>query len=240
MSLKNKIRKLLWKTGVEVCRFAPDSHILARRKQLLHHYDVDIVLDIGANAGQYAKELRTDLGYKGQIYSFEPLSSAFKDLSINSDKDEKWHVFNMALGSNEGTEEINIAGNSYSSSMLEMLSTHEESAPESKYIGKEIIKIKKLDSIFEGLCKDSDNVYMKIDTQGFESEVIKGANNSLPKIDTIQMEMSLVPLYSGELPFEEMCMRMRESGYNLVGLEPGFCDPNSGQLLQVDGIFHRV
>ena len=81
---------------------------------------------------------------------------------------------------------------------------------------------------------------MKVDTQGYESKVLQGAEKSLEQIDTVQMEMSLVPLYEGELLLHDMCMLMSEKGYSLVAIETGFSDPNSGQLLQVDGIFHRL
>ncbi len=120
-----------------------------------------------------------------------------------------------------------------------MLPAHVTAAPQFKYIGNEAIEVKKLDSILPDLCKASSNFYMKIDTQGYESNVLKGAEKSLVRIDTIQLEMSLVPLYEGEMLFIEMCMNMKELGYQLISLEPGFCDSDSGQLLQVDGVFHR-
>ncbi len=81
---------------------------------------------------------------------------------------------------------------------------------------------------------------MKIDTQGYESKVLKGAEKSLLQIDTVQLEMSLVPLYDGELLFNEMCMLMSEKGYTLVAIDQEYIDRNSGQLLQVNGIFHRL
>jgi len=205
----------------------------------LEHYSIDTVLDVGANRGQFAQELRNDLGYKRRIVSFEPLSSAFELLKASAEGVQGWEIFNIALGDSDETQEINIAGNSYSSSLLDMLPSHVESAPESKYIGSEMIEVKCLDSIFDDLCKPTNKIYMKIDTQGFESQVLKGAEKSLARIDTIQMEMSLVPLYEGQLLFNEMCMLMSEEGYSLVAIETGFSDPNSGQLLQVDGIFHR-
>jgi hypothetical protein len=80
---------------------------------------------------------------------------------------------------------------------------------------------------------------MKIDTQGYESRVLQGAQGSLARIDTVQMELSLVPLYEGELLFQEMWELLRAKGYTLVAIESGFSAPASGQLLQVDGIFHR-
>lgn len=240
MGIKHQLRKFLWKVGYDISRFTPTSHPIARRKQILDSYQIDTVLDIGANSGQFAQELRGDIGYTHRILSFEPLSAAFKLLKANAKDDPAWEVFNCAIGDTEEKREINIAGNSYSSSLLEMLPSHLKSAPNSKFIGKEVIDIKTLDSLFDDLCKTVKNVYMKIDTQGYEIKVLEGAENSLSHIDTVQMEMSLVPLYDGELLFNEMCILMGKKGYTLVGIENGFSDPASGQLLQVDGIFHRL
>ena len=80
---------------------------------------------------------------------------------------------------------------------------------------------------------------MKIDTQGFEEKVIKGAENSLRFIDIIQIEMSLTPLYRGEILLPEMYALLRKKGYEMVSIEQGFSDSRSGVLLQVDGIFSR-
>lgn len=239
MTIMHKLRRLLWKAGYDISRFDSASHQIARRKELLGSYNIDTVLDIGANSGQFAKQLRYDVGYKNHIKSFEPLSSAFELLKSNARMDPKWEVFNFALGDAEERCSINIAGNSYSSSMLNMLPSHLASAPESEYIGKEIIEVKRLDSIFEYLCDHSNNVYMKIDTQGFESKILAGAERSLLNISTVQLEMSLVPLYEGELLFYGLCKLMNNKDFSLVAIEPGFSDPDTGQLLQVDGIFHR-
>jgi FkbM family methyltransferase len=235
MSIKHQIRRLLWKFGYDITR----SHPIARAQQLLRSYAIDTVLDIGANSGQFAEYLRKDLGYTKRILSFEPLSSAFSLLKAKTDNDPYWDAFNIALGDTEGPSEIYIARNSYSSSLLDMLPSHLRSAPNSGYTGKETVEVKKLDSIFENLCDVNSTVYMKIDTQGFESKVLKGAQNALQRIHTVQMEMSLVPLYKGEMLFDELYSLMNEYGYSLVAIMPGFADINSGQLLQVDGIFHR-
>jgi hypothetical protein len=120
-----------------------------------------------------------------------------------------------------------------------MLPSHIKSAPESKYIGRELVEVKTLDSMINNLCSPEDNVFLKIDTQGFESKVIKGAENALFRIDTIQLEMSLIPLYEGELIFSDIHRLLSEKGYTMVSIEPVFIDNNSGQLLQVDGIYHR-
>ncbi len=239
MSIQHELAKLAWKIGYSISRFTPATHPIARRKQILASHKIDTILDIGANSGQFARQMRRDIGFTNRILSFEPLSSAYKLLKSNAKNDPAWEVFNFAIGETEEEREINIAENSESSSLLSMLPAHLKSAPDSNYIGKETIKIKTLDSLFSDLCGTAQNIYMKIDTQGFESQVLKGAEKSLPKINTVQMEMSLVPLYEGELLFNEMLMLMGNKGYTLIAIENGFSDPASGQLLQVDGIFHR-
>lgn len=241
MDIRRQIKIFLRKAaGYDIVRFTPEYHPIARRKKILAAFNIDTVLDIGANTGQYARQLRTEIGYARKIISFEPLSAAFEVLKANAKSDPNWQVFTFALGDTEEKKEINISGNSFSSSMLDMLPSHIESAPQSKYIGKETITVKKLDSVFSDICAPSANVYMKIDTQGFEGKVLKGAGKSLSQISTIQMEMSLVPLYEGEILFDEMVILMKEKGYTLIAIEPGFTNPDSGQLLQVDGIFRRL
>lgn len=239
MNLKYQVRKLLWRAGYDVSRFSPTSHPLARRKRMLSYYGINTVLDIGANSGQFAQQLKGELGYTGRVISFEPISSVFKILTVNADGDPQWQVSNIALGDADENQTINISGNSYSSSLLDMLPSHLKSAPESRYVDSETISVRRLDSVFDDYCSSSENIYMKIDTQGFEGRVLRGAELSLGHIDTVQMEMSLVPLYQGELSFIEMIELMDAKGYGLVALEPGFSDAESGQLLQVDGIFRR-
>jgi FkbM family methyltransferase len=240
MSIKHKLRIVFQKLGYDIVRYKPATHPSARMQQMLRSYNIETVLDIGANSGQFAEHIKNDLRYENRIISFEPLSSAFASLKAKAEKDPYWDVLNIALGDVEGESEINIAGNSCSSSLLDMLPSHLKSAPSSQYKGRETIKVKTLDSIFDSLDVKTGEIYMKIDTQGFESKVLKGAEQTLHKINTVQMEMSLVPLYEGELLFNDLYSFMENKGYSLVGMLPGFSGESSGQLLQVDGIFHRL
>jgi len=120
-----------------------------------------------------------------------------------------------------------------------MLPEHVQSAPESRYVGKEIVKIRRLDTVFGEIVKDESNVFLKIDVQGFEKKVLEGASEVLRKIIGIQMELSLVPLYQAETTLIPMLELMRDMNYELVGIEPGFTHPESGRLLQADCIFIR-
>lgn len=239
MSIKGEIRRVLWKLGYDVSRFEPTSHPMARRKKLLELYEIDLVLDVGANIGQYARQLRRALGFSGRIVSFEPLSHEFNRLKSQADKDPKWDAINCALGSRDERVEINIAGNSLSSSIFEMLPSHVKSAPSSINVGKEMIEVRTLDTVFNDVAYPAESIYLKLDTQGFEGEVIKGARESLSRIDTIQLEMALVPLYQGETLFFDLHCLLSDNGYSLVSIEPGFSDMESARMLQVDGIYHR-
>lgn len=210
----------------------------ARRDRLLASRNISLVLDVGANSGQYASRLRS-AGYTGRIVSFEPLTAAFSDLERNSAKDPKWEVRRLALGDTDGEAEINIAGNSYSSSLLEMGERHLQSAPESAYVGTEQILEAKLDSIWSEIPRDGEIVFMKLDVQGFEMAVLRGAKTSLEQVTGVQAELSLVPLYEGAPTYLELISYLGERGFRLAGLEAGHDDRETGEMLQADGIFIR-
>ena len=212
---KKIIKKLLFKTGYDVVRYDYRNHPLARRMKLISSYGIDLTFDIGANKGQYAKQMR-DVGYKGRIVSFEPLTSAYNELVRRAKNDPLWDTVNIALGDDDGEAEINIAGNSDSSSILDMLPAHVKAAPASAYIGKEGITVCRIDSIIGEYYHTGDRLYLKIDTQGYEKNVIEGAKNSLDSVIGIQLEMSLVPLYEGELLLADMINSLSQKGYTLV------------------------
>jgi FkbM family methyltransferase len=221
--LKNKINPFLDKD-------------LLRRMKIIKFFKIDVLFDIGANNGQYAVNMRK-IGYDNKIISFEPLKSAYEDLEKASLKDDDWIINDYAIGDKDSSGVINVSNNSFSSSILNILSAHTESAPNSKFIGTQEINIKKIDSVFNSFTNLNDRVMLKIDTQGYEKKVIEGAINSLENVLIIQIEMSIVQLYEGELEFIEMIEFLKDKGFKLFSLENGFSNLDSGQLLQVDGIF---
>lgn len=205
----------------------------------LKKFKIDLVLDVGANKGQFASEIR-QCGYAGRIVSFEPLSQAHGELVKSSIVDPMWDAYpRCALGDHNGEVEINIAGNSQSSSILPMLESHRSAAPESAYQGMENVPIKTLDAIAGHYLKNAHAPFLKIDTQGFEWQVLDGARVTLPHIKGILVELSLVPLYEGQHLWREIIDRLEAEGFTLWGFKPGFTDQVSGQTLQVDGIFYR-
>ncbi len=238
--LKKTIKKLARSLGVDLKRYNVQTSEAAKMQRLLAYHNIDLVFDVGANIGQYAKLLR-ELGYSGRIVSFEPLSSAYSQLKAVSEKDPLWEIApQTAIGNQEGEIVINIAGNSYSSSALPMLDAHLESAPESAYSGSETVKLSRLDTLAKDYIKsETKSIFLKIDVQGLEKQVLEGATAILPLVKGIKLELSLVPLYEGQVLFKEMIDIIEKLGYELYGIEPGFTAEKTGRMLQMDGIFFK-
>jgi FkbM family methyltransferase len=230
------LRRLLHRAGVDVVSYKPTRHPIARRLKLFAQHEIDLVLDVGANTGQYVKFLR-NIGYDGRILSFEPVASAFSILERECAADAKWSGQRIALGDRAGRITLNISANSECSSALPMLDRHLAAYPEAGYVAKEEVDVRTLDEVLEGL--PDARIFLKVDTQGFERQVIQGASASLGRIRGVQLEMSLVPLYEGEALMPEMVNFMAERGFVIMGIEPGSSDGRTGQLLQVDGLFFR-
>lgn len=238
-SAKQSIKQALHAMGIEAHRFHPDTSPLARLMAALRAFDIDLVIDVGANDGQFARELRAG-SYSGRIVSFEPLAAAHRRLLQVSGGDPAWQVHpRCALGDRLGEIDLNIAGNSVSSSILPMLAEHSKAAPESAYLGRETAPLTTLDSVAPTYFEGAQAPFLKIDTQGYEWHVLDGALATLPKIRGIQIELSLVPLYEGQRLWRECIERLEAEGFVLWALQPVFIDPVNGRHLQWDGLFFR-
>ena len=205
---------------------------------MLRAASVDLVLDVGANIGQYAMRLR-EFGYRGRIVSFEPLSTAFKSLEQACASDAGWEAVPVALGGAPGKATLHVSSNSWSSSLLEMLPGLVEAAPESAFVGAEEVTVQTLAWALDKYRENTEATFLKLDVQGSERAIIEGAGDWLQRLAGIQIELSLAPLYQGESLYLEMIALLSAKGFVLMDLEPGYRDPGSGQLLQVDGIFFR-
>jgi FkbM family methyltransferase len=239
MDVLHEIRLFVRKFGIEVTRYNPAQSQAARTAQLLTHHQINTVLDVGANDGGYGQELR-ESGYKGDILSFEPLSEPYRKLCDLTAFDPYWQVAQqMALGATDGEIDINVAGNSTSSSILSMENIHKEAAPQSGYIGKQSVHIHRLDSVSHPLISSDRKIYLKVDTQGYESEVLIGAADTLKFITGIQLELSLALLYHEQILYRELIDQLFDVGFLLWNVVPGFTDVRTGQMLQMDGVFFR-
>lgn len=239
--LNEAIQRGLRRLGYELHPYTPgpvpyEEDI--RRAKLFRSEGVDVVLDVGANAGQYAQRLRR-AGYARRIVSFEPLSEAFAALEQTVRSDPLWEARRVALGDEDGTADLHVAANSWSSSLLDMGERHLASAPDSAYTGTETVPVARLDTLWDEVVRDGERAFLKLDVQGFEMHVLRGAGERLDDLAGVQAELALTKLYEGDSPWRDLIDRLEARGFVLAGLEPGFEDPTSGRMLQADGILIR-
>jgi FkbM family methyltransferase len=234
------VRSMLRRLGLEVRRYSLMNSPEDQFRSMLARHGIDLILDIGANTGQYSVELRRRMGYRGRIVSFEPLPAAHAQLVRAAAGDPLWEVApRVAIGGSEGAVTLHVAGNSQSSSVLPMLDSHATAAPQSRYTRDEVVPMTTLDVAANGYLRDSSCVLLKIDTQGYELEVLRGAPAMLARASAVQIEMSLAPLYEGQMLMRDLWGVLEAAGFELWTLLPVFVDQASGRLLQVDAAFFR-
>lgn len=225
------------RAGVELLRFNPTNSLDAARPLLLREQRVDLVVDVGANSGQWATELRAE-GYAGPIVSFEPFADACEQLRAGAASDPAWTVHRVALSDYEGEAQLHVADNEgASSSLLAMAEAHRRAAPNAGYVAVETVTTTTLDAVD---LPPGERLMLKLDVQGAERAVLDGAERTLPRVRAVECELSLVELYEGQALMGELVDRLAAAGLVLWGLRPTFADPSSGRLLQVDGLFARV
>jgi len=233
------VKRFLRRRGVLLDRYTRSTSSELRLVTMLAANRVDLVLDVGANTGGYATSLR-EAGYAGRILSFEPLSSAHTALVTATTDDPAWSAApRMAIGERDGDVKINVAGNSSSSSLLPMTDRHTGAAPESAYVGVESVEVRRLDGVRHPFLDGAVAPFLKIDTQGYESQVLAGASGILPGLVGVQLEMSLRHLYEGQSLWRDVIASLEAAGFELWSIVPGFFDPSTGRMLQCDGIFFR-
>ncbi len=209
------------------------------RNLIFQHNKIDLIFDIGAHIGLYGHGVRHN-GFSGKIISFEPQSKPFMALTDLAKNDKQWDTENFALGDFDGEAEINISENSVSSSILDVKQSSVDLVPESKVIGKETIQVKKLDTVLLDYYKEGNKLFVKIDAQGFEKNIIEGARNSLDKIQGFQLELPVNSFYEDSESFTEMIYYMYSLGFRLASVESGWHNLKTGEIMEIDGIFLKV
>lgn len=235
--LRHHANKLIAPLGVQVTHYQLEQDPVGQLLRAMEHFGIDLTIDVGANAGQYGHELLR-AGYAGDLYSIEPQPSAHAALVQRSRDVPKWHVLEpMVVGPNEGIVTLQLAGNSLSSSVLPMLERHRNSAPQSATVGHLDVTQHTLDSVMLQHLGPERKVLLKVDTQGYEEQVLRGASACLSRARLVQLEVSLVPLYEGQRLWLDMIELMRQHRFGLWSIQPEFCDPVTGQLLQANVLF---
>jgi len=237
MDLLHRARML---TGIAVSRYYPELHSTRNFINQLKSHHVDVVLDVGANSGQYAADLRR-ADFEGRMVSFEPLTGPFSLLKARASKDPLWECRQYALGDCDGTIRINVAGNAgESSSVLPMLKSHQDAFPPANYVGTEDVPIRQLDSVTAEILRPGEVAFLKIDVQGFEKQVLAGGKSMVSdRCVGMQLELSFTSLYEGSMLIREALDPAYSLGFTLTGMAPCFTNMRNGRMLQADGIFFR-
>jgi FkbM family methyltransferase len=234
--MKTLIRKVLRPFGYDLKRLhQPGQTSLI---EFLRSRDVDLVLDVGANCGQFAAVLR-GRGYRGRIVSFEPVRAAFEVLQAAAAGDGLWEVRREAVGDVTGRAHINVSQQSIFSSFVEQTSfTKRHYAEKAAVTHTEEVGIVRLDDVFFALGGDS--VFLKIDTQGFERQVLAGAGAALAEVKGVQLELPLVHSYVGVWSFTAAVDHMAELGFALSQVSPVCLSAeDTASIAELDCIFRR-
>jgi FkbM family methyltransferase len=236
-TLKRPIKKLLHLFGIDVFWHIP------RPRQamwtLLELYNVDTIFDIGANDGVSGEYFR-NMGFKHKIVSFEPVSRFYSQLEQKASRDKLWFCENVAVGDAEGELEINVSGESGgASSFLKMTDHIKHNAPQLNYTGRELVKVKTVDSVIDQYYPQGDRLFLKLDVQGYEKNVLAGARNSLNRIVGLRIEMSIVKSYEDEPLMCDMLPFLNDLGFKLVSIENAWSNEVTQELYQIDGLLFR-
>jgi FkbM family methyltransferase len=232
--LKHRAGVLLHNT-VERLRVPPHAKLMG---QLARDLQVEWLLDVGANGGQFGTLMRR-AGYHRHLLSFEPVSDAFAALAKVAAGDPLWSVEQAAVGAAEGRQTIHVSGNSVSSSLLPMGERHLELSAGSAYTRDEEVEVTTVEAAIARHGVDPKRSMLKADVQGLESAVLDGAGPALADFAMIEIELSLLELYEGQELLPELVTRLTELGFVLWTFFPAYIDKVNKRMWWADGLFVR-
>jgi FkbM family methyltransferase len=208
------LRKLRQWGGVDLVRARKNPNIM----DFIDNRRIDLVLDVGANTGQFAQSLR-HRGYAARIISFEPVKEAFRKLENAARGDDLWMTSNLALGASSGVMAINVSKNSQFSSFNDLTETARNFDPNTEFKASEPVVVKTLDEVAPPRDASS-NILLKIDTQGYERPVLEGAKETLKNVKGVLLELPVINIYKDNWLLHEAFVYMNESGFVLSQVHP--------------------
>ena len=231
-----RIPWLLWAIHVRRAHAGELLHLLPFR-EWWRRKGIAGVIDVGAHKGEFASAV-SQLLPSAKIISFEPQPECYSALNERMKNAEGFSSKNLALGAGEARMTLHRSRFTKSSSLLEMGGRHLEEFPWTARGEDESVSVARLDQVIE-----SDWIVrpcmLKIDVQGFELEVLKGAGSLLNSIDMVVVETSICSLYENDSSFDDVYSFMVENGFGYSGSVDQLCSPIDGRPLQQDSVFER-
>jgi FkbM family methyltransferase len=216
------------------------GYTFAKRYDLatvLKRCNPETILDIGANTGQFLREALTAVP-SAMFFSFEPNPEAFRVLHSRFGHQDRVTLYNFALGSASTRNTLNISKFSPSSSLLPIADRHLAEFPDTHSIGTIEVDVKTLDDVCCGLQLKGP-ILCKLDVQGYELEVMRGAGDSLKILRYLIIETSFVELYDGSPLFASIYGELTARGFSLQEILEVSRSPTTGESLYADLLFVR-
>jgi len=198
----------------------------------------ELVIDVGANEGQFSRAVRESYGGDVAILGFEPLDAAYSRLQSNFSGDSMAVFRRCAIGAENGTSEINLNTFSQSSSFMRLGENHLSAFPNAREIGRRAVEMVRLDDALKDVKWRSPSL-LKIDVQGYESKVLEGASSTLDQVDHVLVEIGLIPLYTDEPTYSEINDQLQRAGLEFVASVATLWDDKKGIAIQMDALFRR-
>jgi FkbM family methyltransferase len=228
--LKKVYRPRLWlrRCGFEVVPKARGTLLGLHLWTLFDQYKINVVIDVGARRGEYGNWLRRN-GYKGWIVSFEPVSESYGFLAQTAARDPHWRAFNLALGREHGEATINVTQLTFYSSFRNPSPyAYDTFGTQPTVRSTETVTVATLDEMFDQVISgiSDPHVYLKMDTQGWDLEVLKGAPESLMHVMALQSEIATQAIYDGMPMMRDSLDYLDRAGFAISGLFPVNLDRN--------------
>lgn len=237
--LKVLARSGLFRAGVEVDRFPRTQTLAGLLHAILRDREIDTVVDVGANTGQFGRLVRS-IGHRGPLVSFEPLAEPAAVLRDTARRSPPWTVHELALGATAEHRAINVSKESMLSSFLPASTHYEELILDDTSTRPLEVRIDTLDAIAETdpLLRAARRILLKTDTQGFDAEVLKGAEATMPRVTALQIELAVRHIYEGVPDWLPFLGEIEAKGFVLSGLFPANTDRQL-RLVDIDAVFVR-
>lgn len=223
-------------------RFTASASEPLRTTTIFKHNNIDLVIDVGANTGQFAESL-FDFGYTKDVISFEPVLTCHNTLIERSKKYKSWTVAERcAIGERDGKVPIHITEDSVFSSVLKIQDWHSKLKPKSEIVKTEDVALFSLDTILKKYDPDlaKRRIILKIDTQGYEQQVLEGATELLKTVVGIKIEIPLTPIYENVgLLFYDTMTFLNENGFSPYSFNNEGVNLTTGRVNTIDGLFLR-
>jgi FkbM family methyltransferase len=222
--------RILRKAGFDVVRYPAGSEYGQAVGRILRH--VDVVLDVGAHEGEIVGIVRS-LGYTGRIVSYEASARKSARLKQQSAGDPLWTAERLALGEVEEERDLYVSQESHLTSLLPATDLGKELLKPLEAPEVERVRVARLDAV----AGDFRQAFLKVDTQGFDLHVLKGAEGILHKVLAVQVELTFVPTYDGSADYIETLTWLRDCGFVPAFFRQGY--RSRGTLFEADCLLRR-